>query len=75
MTTRLSCRLNRLEAAGGSQRPLPLVIVMPDETDDEAFARWRNEHPGEDLYAAGRVLIIRIVGSAPSDECDRRVTD
>jgi hypothetical protein len=40
MTTRLSCRLNRLEAAGGSQRPLPLVIVMPDETDDEAFARW-----------------------------------
>ena len=54
---RLPARLAKLEAVHRNNR----VVVMfqhETETGEEAKARWRAQHPGEDLEGAGLTVII-----------------
>jgi len=58
---RLPARLAKLEAERRDGR----VIVLwrhHTETDEQAKARWRTEHQGEDLESAG--LKVTIIGWA-----------
>ena len=58
---RLPARVTKLEADSREQQ----VIVLwrhYTETDEQAKARWRTEHPGQDLESAG--LSVTIIGWA-----------
>jgi hypothetical protein len=69
--TGLSGRVEKLEAAGNPQRSLPLIVRHPDETEEQARQRWQGQHPGEDLYAAGAVLMVRLVSAQTRSEATR----
>ena len=70
---RLTGRVEKLEAAARPARSLPLIVRHPDESEAQACQRWRDEHPGEDLYAAGTFIMVRLV--SPQASRDRLLPD
>jgi hypothetical protein len=54
--TNIRGRLDKLEEA--TKPGVVIVWCNHNETDDQAMARWKAEHPGEDLARADARVIV-----------------